>query len=110
MSKQNEYEHLSFFQSVTRLDRELHSDYIGGFYAWADAIFDGAWSAAANKLERALRLVENRQISRQDFQIEQSLYFERVSELIKEYRKFKKLDETDAFLKSLATGETNGNQ
>jgi len=47
----------------------------------------------------------NKGMTAQDFQIEQALYFDRVSALIQEYRNYKKLDESESFIKSFKKGE-----
>lgn len=108
MSEQKEYNYLTFSQSVAKLERELHENYLGGFYQWADETHSNAWTEAANRLERGLKLVIDGVMSRSDFQIEQALYFERCSELIALYRKHKGLDESEQFITSLKQGEDNG--
>lgn len=105
MQKQSEYYHLRFSECIDKLERELHQDYIGGFYQWADATHGNAWSKAVSRLERAIKLVTDKAISEDDFRVEQALYFERCSELISQYRQLQRLDETDTFLRSLRKGE-----
>lgn len=107
MSKQSEYRYLTASQSIAKFERELHEDQLGGFYQWADALFDNAWSKAAGRLDRAINLYMQHAISEHDFNVERAMYFEKCQELMQEYRKYKKLDETGAFLKSLGKGEND---
>jgi len=44
-------------------------------------------------------------MSEEQFKVEQAVYFEKCKELLQHFKKYKKLDETDAFLKSFGTGE-----
>lgn len=105
MPEQSEFRWLSFSESINRIERELHSNYIGGFYQWADDFNDNAWTKAVNRLEKAIKLVINKGMTDQDFQVEQALYFDRVSALIQEYRNHKKLDERESFINSFKKGE-----
>lgn len=105
MPEQSEFCWLTFSESINRIERELHSDYIGGFYQWADDFNDNAWTKAVNRVEKAIKLVMNKGMTARDFQIEQALYFDRVSALMQEYRNYKKLDESESFIKSFKKGE-----
>lgn len=105
MQKQAETYHLRFSECIDRLEREISPNYIPGAIAWVDAIYDGAYSKALNRLERSLEKLKDRIISDRDFAVEQSLFFDTVTEYFQKYRTHKKLDESEQFLKSFFKGD-----
>lgn len=94
---------LRFSECIKKLEREIPDEHLGPLYSWIDAIYDGAWSKAIDRLERAVLKAQRNLITDHDFRYEQSIYFDSMIEFVREYKKHKQIDETDTFLKSLGT-------
>lgn len=105
MQKQSDNFYLRFSECVEKIEREISPAYIPGAIAWVDAVYDGAFSKAADRLERSIIKFRDRVLSEHDFQIEQAIYFDTLTEYFIKYRKHKNLDESEHFLKSFMQGE-----
>jgi len=93
--------YLRFSECLQKLEREIPDDLLGPCYKWIDTNHDNAWSKAISRLERAVLMAQEHAISEHEFKLEQSRYFETMLEFVKQFKKYKNIDETQTFLKSL---------
>ena len=89
-----------FSEMITEIENELACEYIGGAINWADENYKNAWSDAMLKFDEALSYSLKTGVDHHAQKAGQ-LYKKTVLDLLKKYKKAKKLDETKEFLKSV---------
>lgn len=95
-----DYYSMSAYEITCLFDREIPDDHKGTFYSWIEESFDGAFSKAYGRfLSESARAESEGNLARQSY-----AFIEFIKTMIgfaPEYRKEKKLDETEIFLDSL---------
>lgn len=95
-----DYYSMSAYEITCLFDREIPDDHKGAFYSWIEETHNGAFSKAYSKFyTESLKAEKDGNLAKQSY-----AFIEFIKTMVgfaPEYRKEKKLDETEIFLDSL---------
>ena len=94
-----------FKRFTTRLHTTIAIPYIEGCIEWVNTLYGNAWFETTERIERRLVQLRDGKIDQATFDVEEEIFFERLQEFMLKYRKYKRLDDLDPFLKSLRQGD-----
>jgi hypothetical protein len=97
------YADLGFTKIISAIEAEIRAEYMPAAIRWSDEKFDGGWSSAMDRFDRALSEVSSMPPGKfSDFiQSEANLYKQRVITFLREFKKEKNLEDASSFLEGL---------
>lgn len=93
---------LGFSNLIGLIESENEFKYLGGAIRWCDENHHLAWSNALDRFDKSLSVA----IERKDFALaktEGDFYKATILDLLTKYKRFKNMDDTTSFLKSITT-------
>jgi hypothetical protein len=91
---------LELTKVINAIESEIGLEYLGGAIAWADSKYNNKWSDSMARFETALNTyLQNR--NENYIKSETYLYKQNCLDMLREYKREKKLDDTRSFLDSI---------
>jgi hypothetical protein len=94
-----------FVEVINSIEAEISSRYLPGAILWADKKFDGAWTKAMDRFDRALKITQER-VDYTSLKAEAGFYKNTVLELIRQYKQEKGIEGVQSYLDAISS-QTN---
>ena len=90
-----------FVELINAIEAEISSGYLPGAIRWADEKYDGAWTKAMDRFERALNLTREH-MDYVSLKVEAGFYKNTVLDLVQKYKQEKGIENVQSYLESIS--------